>query len=448
MASPIFVVGHINPDTDSIASAIGYSWLLNERDGVEAVAARAGPCNPQTNWVLKYLDLPTPRLLTDASPRFEAVTRRLDTTTPEKPLRDAWAIASRTGGIAPVLNEDGTPYGLINGESIFEFLSRLVGPHPRQHEMRVSEFMDIPCHQAADTGVPKFQYSVRIRDVLPRILREDHDRFWVLDEDGRYSGICRRRDLLHPPRIELVLVDHNEPQQSIASLDEADLIEILDHHRLGNHSTHVPIRFTVDVVGSTSTLVSEKIEDAGLSAPPEIAAILLAGLLADTLVLASPTTTPRDREAVQRLARWAFVGGSILADETVETFGKNVIASGAGLSSRTADEIVNGDIKEYQSGGYQFTISQAEVSDLHEVGEHLGELETALSHLRESQGLDFAILMVTDVVQNSSKLLMNNPPPLLDDMPYPPESDSTRLAEGVVSRKKQLLPVIFSLLEA
>ena len=101
MRLPTYVIGHVNPDTDSIAAALGYAWLLRERDGIDAVAARAGAINAQTAWVLKYLQLEPPTLLTDLSPRFESVMRRLDTTTPEKPLREAWIIASRTGGVSP-----------------------------------------------------------------------------------------------------------------------------------------------------------------------------------------------------------------------------------------------------------------------------------------------------------------------------------------------------------
>ena len=105
----VYVIGHINPDTDSIASAMGYAWLLRERDGIEAVAARAGAINRQTAFVLKLLEMEPPMLLTDASPRFESVMRRLDVVTPEKSLNEAWAILSRTGGVTPVVNPDGTP---------------------------------------------------------------------------------------------------------------------------------------------------------------------------------------------------------------------------------------------------------------------------------------------------------------------------------------------------
>ncbi len=128
--------------------------------------------------------------------------------------------------------------------------------------------------------------------MINRLLRQEANEYWVVDENKRYLGVVRQQDLLSPPRIKVVLVDHNEPQQSIANLEESELLEILDHHRLGNQSTHNPIKFTVDIVGSTSTLVTEQITEVGLSAPPRIAGLLLAGLLSDTLIFSSPTTTP------------------------------------------------------------------------------------------------------------------------------------------------------------
>ena len=446
MAS-VFVIGHVNPDTDSVAAAMGYAWCLRERDGMDAVAARAGAINPQTAWVLKKLKLDPPMLLNDASPRFEAVTRRLDTALPDAPLRDAWAIATRTWGVAPVVSEDGTPFGLITGASLFSYLSQAVGPHPRRQEAPISEILDLACKDVCDTEVPKFKIGSRIKDSLNRILRQEGDDFWVVDDGDQYVGVCRQRDVLNPPRLQVVLVDHNEPRQALAHLEEADLLEILDHHRLGNPSTHTPIRFTVDIVGSTSTLVSEQIEEAGLAAPPQMAGMLLSGLLSDTLILTSPTTTERDKKAAERLGRWAFVKSGPLAGETVQSYGKQVLDAGAGLSSRKPAEVVNTDLKAYEAGEYRFAIAQAEVTDLLQLTEHLEALTQALSDLRDKRALDFAMLMVTDVVRGSSRLLITHEPPELGDLPYPKQNDGTRLAEGVVSRKKQLLPVVLGLLE-
>ena len=446
MQSKTYVIGHVNPDTDSIASAMGYAWLLRERDGMDTVAGRAGPLNPQTAWVLKKLDLEAPMLLTDASPRFESIMQRLDTIRPNAPLGMAWTLASKTGGVAPVVDDDGKPYGIINGFSLFKYFTQILGPRPGDTTVR--EMMSAQCKDAADTTVPKYLANAHIRDSLNRILRDEHNDYWVVDENGLYLGIARQRDALNPPRLKIILVDHNEPRQAIAALEEAELLEILDHHRLGNPHTHQPIRFTVDIVGSTSTLVSEQTAEAGLSMPPHLAGVLLAGLLADTLILTSPTTTQRDKDAAERLGRWAFVGGSPLKGETIESYGKAVLSAGAGLSNRKPEEVVSTDIKPFESNGFKFAVAQAEVTDILQLSEHLPPLTKALDDLKDKRGLDFALLLITDVVRGSSRLIVSSKaPPVLDDLPYPPLPDGTRDAPGVVSRKKQLLPVVLGLLE-
>ncbi len=446
--SNIYVVGHLNPDTDAIASAMGYAWYRSNREGEQVIPARAGPINPQTAWALERLGLSPPEFLSDASPRFESVARRFDTVTPDRPLQDAWLIANRTGTVAPVVDGDGKPYGLISGFSLFRTLSQSVGDHPDREDMSLSELFKMPSGEAADREVPRFQSNARIRDALPAILRAERNDFWVVDALGIYVGVCRQRDLLNPPRIRLILVDHNEVGQSIGSLDEADLLEVLDHHRLDNPPTRLPIRFRVDPVGSTSTLVTERILDAGLSAPTALAGLLLAGLLSDTLLLSSPTTTERDRRAAETLGRWAFVGGSPLEGETIESFGKALLQAGVGLATRDANDVVAGDLKIYDSAGMHFGISQVEVTDLVGVEDYLAQLGEALGELADQRGLDFAMLMITDIVEGSSRILMQAAPPVLTELPYKPLVDGSLEARGVVSRKKQLLPVILALLES
>lgn len=443
----IYVIGHVNPDTDSIAAAMGYAWLMNDEQGSLVQPARAGHLNPQTTWVLERLGMEAPLLLPDASPRFDTISHRFDTTTPDSPLREAWEIANRTGGVAPVLNEDGTPYGLITVLSLFSFLSQSVGTHPQREEVALAELMAQPCREACDTNVPAFKEGMRIRDALSKILHEERTEFWVVDENGRYAGVCRQREALNPPRYRVILVDHNEPGQALGALDEADLVEILDHHRLGNTHTRAPIRFTVDVVGSTSTLVSERISEAGLSAPPKLAGLLLAGLISDTLLLTSPTTTDRDHKAAVRLGRWAFVHGGPLDGETLESYGTQVLEAGASLASRSPEEIVSTDLKMYEGGGFKFTVSQVEVVNRSQVKDHIPELKKALLAMRDSKGLDFAVLMITDVVRGASHILLTNDIPALADLPYPKRDDGTLDAEGVVSRKMQMLPTLLGAIQ-
>ena len=237
MEKTTFVIGHVNPDTDSIAASIGYAWLLRERDGVDVVPARAGAMNIQSLWVLERLGLDSPRLLSDASPRIETVARRVEPTLPETPLREAWIIANRTGGVAPIVKDDGTPYGLITGLTLFSFLSEIIGPHPRRQEMRIADVLDVPSHEATDIGVPRFPANGRIRDTLPRIFREERNHFLVVDDAGKYLGVCRQRDLLNPPRLRIIMVDHNEAEQALGALEEADLIET--EEQLVQHCQHL-----------------------------------------------------------------------------------------------------------------------------------------------------------------------------------------------------------------
>jgi manganese-dependent inorganic pyrophosphatase len=175
--------------------------------------------------------------------------------------------------------------------------------------------------------------------------------------------------------------------------------------------------------------------------------MLLAGLLSDTLKLTSPTTTSRDVEAADRLARWAFTWDSPLKEETIESFGQKLLSAGIGLTTRSPEQVVRGDMKVYEAGGYEFAISQAEVTDLVQLSDHLDGLKKALQGLRDTKGLDFAMLMVTDVVGGSSRIITTEAPAVLENLPYSPKQDGTMQADGVVSRKKQLLPIVLGLLE-
>ncbi len=284
-----------------------------------------------------------------------------------------------------------------------------------------------------------FAWLLRERDgsdtIAARAGAVNPQTAWVL----LYVGICRQLDLLNPPQLKVILMDHFEPRQAIANLEEAELLEILDHHRLGNASTHIPIKFSVDIVGSTCTLVSEQIEEARLSPPLQVAGILLSSLLADTLILTSPTTTTRDKKAAERLGRWAFASGGPLVGETVQSYGKQILDANAGLSTRTSEEIVSTDMKLYEAGGFRLTIAQVEITDLIQLGEHPFTLKAALIAMLDKRALDFAMLMVTDVVNGSSCLLLTDELPQLSDLPYPPHPDGTRLAEGTFSRKKTII---------
>ena len=448
MIAPVYVIGHVNPDTDTIAAAMGYAWLLRRRDDRNALAARAGAMNPQTAWVLKTVGLEPPPYLSDASPRFERITRTLPPILPDRPLREAWAVAAAGNTGAPIVEADGTPLGLVTGHSVFQFFSHLVEQRVDLENVSVARIFSVPCREAVDREVPRFPQHMRVRDGRARVVREERDDFLVTDDDGKYFGICRTPDVLNPPRMQLILVDHNEARQAIGALDEADLVEVLDHHRLGNSPTHMPIPFTVDPVGSTATLVTERIQAAGLQPGAKLAGILLAGILSDTLVLKSPTTTPRDQDAAQWLAAQSL--GKVdeaLPFDTYQAYGEAILAAGAGLALRDVSSVVQNDVKLYEAGGVRFAIAQVEVPNLLELGARLPDLSNALQDLCRARGLGLAVLMVTDVVRSLSRLVVAGETDRLNDLPYTRLPDGTLEAAGVMSRKKQLLPAILGLLE-
>lgn len=439
--TPVYVIGHINPDTDAIAAALGYAWLLDVRDGVNAIAARAGMPNTQAAWVLERFGLPNPELLTDAAPTIERIARRVPPVMPVRPLREAWAMAASGRAATPVVDAHNMPVGLFTSAAMFSWLSERIEDKTDLGHVSVARMLETPVGQVIDRESPQFPTNMRVRDARSRVLREERDDFWAVHpDDGTYFGICRTSDVLNPPRIKLVLVDHNEKNQAVSSLDEADLIEVIDHHRLGNPFTAAPIPFVVDTVGSTCTLIAERMQVAGLTPPAEIAGAMLAGALSDTLVLRSPTTTARDRAAVATLAGWAGI-------DDVQVFGSEMLQAGAGLATRDPDEAVSSDLKVYNASGVQVGIAQIEVANLRELPGHLAPLQTALDDLALRRGFDVAIVMVTDVVRGDSRLLWTGETDRLRDLPYTRLDDGTLNAPGVVSRKKQLLPNVLALLE-
>jgi manganese-dependent inorganic pyrophosphatase len=447
----IVVVGHRNPDTDTVMAAIGYAWLLRERDKLPARAARAGQLNAQTTFALARLELEAPSLLADASPRVANVTRALRALPPDRALAEAWALAASTHLATPVIDGAGAPIGLLTGSSVFGFLTDRLAAHlgtspDALAEVPFGRVLTTPCGEAVERDGPRFEASARIRDVLPRLLRDERDAFLVVDDQGRYAGVCVRADLFRPPRLRLILVDHNEAGQAVAGLEEAELLEVLDHHRLANAPTHMPIAFQVDPVGSCSTLVAERAIRSGLAVPRALAGALLSGQLSDTLVFRSPTTTTRDRVAAMQLAAWAFPDRGD-PYEALLAHGAELLRAGAGLSSRTAESIVGTDVKEYNVGDLRFGVAQVEVTDLAEAEERLPELRAALDAQAERSGLQLTVLMVTDVVVGRSRLLIGGDARRLDGLPYPRRPDGTFDLPGVVSRKKQLLPALLSLFE-
>lgn len=271
------------------------------------------------------------------------------------------------------------------------------------------------------------------------IFRSPQPVFPVTD-NNKLIGVLSKSDLVHPPRPQLILVDHNELGQAVEGAEEADIIEVLDHHRLGGSLKSAgPMRFTMDPVGSTCTLVARMFRQANIDPTPGIALCMASGIISDTLYLRSPTTTDVDRDILEWLQ--SFV------EQPLEQFATDFFQVGSALRTCTPDKVVREDCKQFEEGGKRFSISQIEEIGFDLFWQRQHELAKALESLCAESSLDFSALLVTDISSNGSLLLMSSEPDGWEEINYPQLEDKLYKLDSVVSRKKQLLPLISSLLE-
>ncbi len=443
----ILVIGHRNPDLDTIASAVGYAWVLNQQDAGSYVAGRAGNLNAQTTFALDRFGVEAPPLVADVWARVGDLTEVLSSLHKGQTLLEACQSIARTRRPAPLLDDAGRPVGLLTGSGLFANLADALGS---ASVLALAKALDRPADTALDPGSTILSIDDHIQDIIGQVLRTEQDDFMVVDEAGRYAGLCRKSSLLAPVRRKVVMVDHNEPAQSVPGLEEAEIVEVLDHHRLGNLPTLMPIRFQIEPVGSCSTLVAERSIEVRSILPPAIAGLLLCGILSDTLIFRSPTTTDRDRNAALQLARAAGLKSAEATSEqmmeSMRDLGQALLAAGTGLGARPAGEVVNADLKFYEAGGLSVGMAQVEVASFRELAPRLDDLRGALQQLAETQKLALALLMVTDVVLGNSRLVAVGQTRIIAALPYARLDDGTLDAPGVVSRKKQLVPTVLAVL--
>ncbi|MBQ7207773.1 MAG: putative manganese-dependent inorganic diphosphatase [Lentisphaeria bacterium] len=271
----------------------------------------------------------------------------------------------------------------------------------------------------------------RIRDVKQRILSSPEDAVPVVDGDA-FAGVVMKKSVTAEPPFSVILVDHNEPEQSIPGVSELPVIEVVDHHRMGMMPTREPIKFTGDAVGSTCTLVAAMYRSSGESLTPELAGLLEGGIVTDTLNLRSPTSSPLDRRMMEWLEKISGVRGGDLMEA--------LSGIDSPLAVSPAEEVISSDRKDYAEKNLKFAVSQVEESKLSLLDRRRDELVSAMNGKIEKEKLDFFCLMVTDAVRGNSKLLFCGDGRVSALLPYDADASGVFFMPGVVSRKKQLLP--------
>ena len=279
---------------------------------------------------------------------------------------------------------------------------------------------------------------VRPEDSISKIRQVLQDspirRLPVVDANNKVIGIISEHDLTNEPNIEIILVDHNELSQAVEGIENYKIQEVIDHHRIGPLSTTYPITFINKPIGSTSTLIATLYLEQKVPIPKDIASLLLCGILSDTLILQSTTTTEIDKQTAEYLSN--------ITDLDIQTLGKEILTAGSRIKGRTATEVIHQDMKEYREEKATYTVSQIEVGNLKEILDRKKEFLSELEIERRSNKAIFSALLVTDITQLSSILLMSTDEKFKPFVTFPPLETDIYFLKDVVSRKKQLIPLI------
>lgn len=542
-AHKVVVIGHRNPDTDSICSAIAYAELKNKTSDLVCEPRRAGKMNQETEFVLKKFGVKPPRMCTDVNPKIRDVDYREMPGIPgSTSLRKAWEIMrDKQIDTLPVTSPDNELEGVITvkdiatanmdvfdtgilaksqttyrniletlggtmvvgreddvcttghiriGTATPEMLENTVekgdiviltnryesqlcaiekeaslliicnGSKVGRTIQRIAEEMGVAIMSApVDTyaagklisqcapisyymtrsDIMKFTLVTPVADVTRVMAKVRHRYFPILDEDGKYCGMVSRRNIINLQKRRIILVDHNGATQAVEGFDQAEILEIIDHHRIGSLETSGPVYFRNQPVGCTATIITQMYDENGMEIPPQIAGLLLAAILSDTLVFRSPTCTPLDEALAKRLAKIAGVD--------IDEFASEMFEAGEKLDGKTAEEVFLQDFKVFMCGDIRFGVAQGSYMTRKNLLAAEALLQPYLEEARNKQNVEDIYMLLTDVPKEESVVISDGryaSEVLSDGFETQPAEDGSFTLPGVVSRKKQFIPALMT----
>ena len=542
-AHKVVVIGHRNPDTDSICSAIAYAELKNRTSTLVCEPRRAGKMNQETEFVLKKFGVTPPRMCTDVNPKIRDVDYREMPGIPgSTSLRRAWKIMrdqqidtlsitsadnelegiitvkdlatanmdvfdtavlakSRTsykniletlngtmvvgnadavcttghikiGTATPELLESSVEKGdivilsnryesqlcaiekeaslliICNGAKVGRTIQRIADEtgvaimttpvDTYAAGKLISQCAPISYYMTRD-DILKFTLVTPVADVLRVMAKVRHRYFPILDEDGKYCGMVSRRNVIALRKRRIILVDHNEATQAVEGFDQAEILEIIDHHRIGSLETSGPVYFRNQPVGCTATIITQMYDENGVEIPAQTAGLLLAAILSDTLVFRSPTCTPVDVAAAKRLAQIAGVD--------IDEFSTEMFEAGEKLDGKTPEEVFLQDFKVFMCGDIRFGVAQGSYMTRKNLQAAQALLQPYLEEARNKQNVEDLYMLLTDVPKEESVVICTGryaAEVLSDGFEIQPAADGSWTLPGVVSRKKQFIPAMMS----
>jgi manganese-dependent inorganic pyrophosphatase len=542
-AHKVVVIGHRNPDTDSICSAIAYAELKNRTSTLVCEPRRAGKMNQETEFVLKKFGVTPPRMCTDVNPKIRDVDYREMPGIPgSTSLRRAWKIMrdqqidtlsitsadnelegiitvkdlatanmdvfdtavlakSRTsykniletlngtmvvgdadavcttghikiGTATPEMLESSVEKGdivilsnryesqlcaiekeaslliICNGAKVGRTIQRIADetgvaimttPEDTYAAGKlISQCAPISYYMTRD-NILKFTLVTPVADVLRVMAKVRHRYFPILDEEGKYCGMVSRRNVIALRKRRIILVDHNEATQAVEGFDQAEILEIIDHHRIGSLETSGPVYFRNQPVGCTATIITQMYDENSVDIPPQIAGLLLAAILSDTLAFRSPTCTPVDENAAKRLAKIAGVD--------IEEFSTEMFEAGEKLDGKTPEEVFLQDFKVFMCGDIRFGVAQGSYMTRKNLQAAQALLQPYLEEARNKQNVEDLYMLLTDVPKEESVVICTGryaAEVLSNGFESRPAADGSWTLPGVVSRKKQFIPAMMS----
>lgn len=542
-AHKVVVIGHRNPDTDSICSAIAYAELKNRTSTLVCEPRRAGKMNQETEFVLKKFGVTPPRMCTDVNPKIRDVDYREMPGIPgSTSLRRAWKIMrdqqidtlsitsadnelegiitvkdlatanmdvfdtavlakSRTsykniletlngtmvvgnadavcttghikiGTATPEMLESSVEKGdivilsnryesqlcaiekeaslliICNGAKVGRTIQRIADEtgvaimttpvDTYAAGKLISQCAPISYYMTQD-NILKFTLVTPVADVLRVMAKVRHRYFPILDEEGKYCGMVSRRNVIALRKRRIILVDHNEATQAVEGFDQAEILEIIDHHRIGSLETSGPVYFRNQPVGCTATIITQMYDENGVDIPPQIAGLLLAAILSDTLAFRSPTCTPVDENTAKRLAKIAGVD--------IEEFSTEMFEAGEKLDGKTPEEVFLQDFKVFMCGDIRFGVAQGSYMTRKNLQAAQALLQPYLEEARNKQNVEDLYMLLTDVPKEESVVICTGryaAEVLSNGFESRPAADGSWTLPGVVSRKKQFIPAMMS----
>lgn len=541
---PVFIIGHKNPDTDSICSAIAYAYLKNTVEGGGYIAARAGQLNQETQYVLNFFQAEAPIYIADVMTQVRDIEiRKTEGVKGNLSLKQAWNLMKELGVVtlpitreqkleglitisdiatsymdvydSKILSTANTPYRNIvetldgtmligdledfyrkgkvliaaaNPDLMEDYIEKgdLVILGNRYESQLCAIEMNAGCivvcegakvsltirklaeeHSCVVISTPhdtftaarlinqsmpiqyfmksknltKFNVSDKTEDIKEIMGQKRYRDFPILDKEENYIGMISRRNLLNLKRKQLILVDHNEESQAVDGIEHAEILEIIDHHRLGALETMAPVYFRNQPLGCTATIMHQMYGERGVEIPKKIAGLLCAAIISDTLMFRSPTCTAVDRAAAEDLAQIAGI--------EIEELAIDMFSAGSNLGSRTAEEIFYQDFKRFAVGEMTFAVGQINSMNSIELDEIKEKLQPYMPVAYKETGVNMIFFMLTNIVKESTELLCYGPNSnaLVQEAFRLPEDSETYLLKGLVSRKKQLIPSLVSTLQ-